>query len=89
MKEITIPLWDETFKVKQGLTKKLDLPEWVIFYDKKSGLWAYNINTTWGIWLNSKLVTLNHPLIDNIIEYWRDYIRRRETEKRNSEATKN
>lgn len=79
MKEITIAFWGETYKVKQGLTKKLDMPEWVIFYDKKSGLWSYNVKTKYVRWLNRKYISLNDPLLEHAIEWFRYIIR--ETEK--------
>ena len=93
MKEITIPkeieIYGETYKVNQGLTKKLNMPGWVVYKEPGLGLWGYNKELNFIVSLMCKNLSLNNPMLDKIIEHWREYITKIEMEKRNSEATEN
>lgn len=70
-KEITITNWGETYKVNLGLTKKLNIPDWVIFKEPGYGLWGYNEKLNIIVYLFCKKISLKDPLLDKVIWFWR------------------
>lgn len=70
-KEITIADWGETYKVNLGLTKKLNMPDWVIFKEPGYKLWGYNEKLNIIVYLFCNKISLKDPLLDKVIWFWR------------------
>lgn len=70
-KEIAILKYGETYKVNIGLTKKLNMPGWVVYKDPDYGLFSYNKEFNLDIYLFCKKISLKDPLLDKVIWFWR------------------